>query len=53
MESPIDAQYKEWIKDFNQYDLYTKSQKVYALDEIKSYYLPIAEKYLGEGPIYW
>lgn len=48
-----DAQYKDWVMDFNQYDLYTKSPKVYNLDEMKAYYLPIAEKYLGTGPIYW
>lgn len=53
LESPIDAKYKEWIKDFNRYDLYTKSQTIYDLEEIKAYYLPIAEKYLGAGPIYW
>jgi hypothetical protein len=22
-------------------------------EELKSYYMPIAEKYLGKGPIYW
>jgi len=48
-----DEQYKEWIKDFNQYDLYTKCPKIYDLNEMKEYYLPIAEKYLGSGPIYW
>ncbi len=52
-ESSKDARYKEWILDFNQYDLYSKSPKIYDLDEVKDYYLPIAEKYLGEGPIYW
>ena len=52
-EGEKDAQYKEWILDFNRYDLYTKSNKIYDLGEIKSYYLPIAEKYLGNGPIYW
>ena len=51
--SEKDEQYLEWIRDFNKYDLYTKSQKTYDLDEIKDYYLPIAEKYLGDGPIYW
>ena len=50
---PRDDQYRAWIKDFNQYDLYTKSPKIYDLDELKEYYLPIAEKYLGSGPIYW
>ena len=48
-----DARYLEWIRDFNQYDLYTKSNKVYDLEEVKDYYDPIARKYLGEDPIYW
>ncbi len=48
-----DKQYLEWIRDFNRYDLYFKSSKTYDLDEIRDYYLPIAEKYLGDGPIYW
>lgn len=48
-----DEVYKEIVLDFNRYDLYTKSNKIYDLDEIKEYYLPIAEKYLGKGPIYW
>ena len=46
-----DEQYKEWIIDFNKYDLYTKSNTIYNLEEIKDYYLPIAEKYLGSEPI--
>jgi inositol oxygenase len=48
-----DKQYLEWIRDFNRYDLYFKSNKTYDLDKIQDYYLPIAEKYLGRGPIYW
>ncbi|MFN8358100.1 MAG: inositol oxygenase family protein [Spirosomataceae bacterium] len=48
-----DEVYKEIVLDFNRYDLYTKSNKIYELDDIKDYYLPIAEKYLGKGPIYW
>lgn len=48
-----DEQYLKIIKDFNQYDLYTKSQKTYDLEEVLGYYRPIAEKYLGTGPIYW
>ncbi len=48
-----DYQYLEWVKDFNQYDLYTKSVTTYNLDEIKAYYLPIIEKYLGKGPVYF
>lgn len=48
-----DSLYLEWIRDFNRYDLYTKSPRIYSLEEIKDYYQPIAEKYLGSDPIYW
>jgi len=48
-----DEQYLEWIRDFNKYDLYTKCNKTYDLEEVKEYYKPIAEKYLGKGPIFW
>ncbi|TBH75818.1 inositol oxygenase family protein [Aquirufa nivalisilvae] len=48
-----DEQYLDWIKDFNKYDLYTKSPKVPDYNELKPYYEPIVEKYLGKGPIYW
>lgn len=48
-----DEQYKKWILDFNQYDLYSKSDKTYALEALREYYQPIAEKYLGKGLIYW
>ncbi|MBT8185227.1 MAG: inositol oxygenase, partial [Eudoraea sp.] len=51
--SEKDEKYLAWIRDFNKYDLYTKSNKLYDLDEIKEYYLPIAEKYLGSEPILW
>lgn len=51
--SPKDEQYKDWILDFNQYDLYSKSDRIFDIEEIKEYYAPIAKKYLGEGPIYW
>ena len=48
-----DEQYLEWIRDFNKYDLYTKSQKIYDLKDVIDYYQPIAEKYLGTDPIFW
>jgi inositol oxygenase len=51
--SPACEQYKSWVADFNQYDLYTKSTKTYNLNQMKDYYLPIAEKYLGPDPIMW
>jgi inositol oxygenase len=43
----------ELIKDFNQYDLYTKSPVVPNYEELRPYYEPIVEKYLGKGPINW
>ena len=45
--------YLDWVKDFNQYDLYTKRPQTYQLEDLKSYYLPIIEKYLGKGPVLW
>lgn len=48
-----DKTYLELIRDFNKYDLYTKSQKIYDLDDVLDYYQPIADKYLGKGPINW
>ena len=48
-----DEQYLDWIRDFNQYDLYTKSDKVFELEDVIEYYDPFVRKYLGEGPIYW
>ncbi|MCI5057239.1 MAG: inositol oxygenase [Flavobacteriales bacterium] len=50
---PEDQQYKEWVNDFNTYDLYTKCETERNLEDYKDYYLPIIEKYLGTGPIYW
>ena len=48
-----DKQYLDWVTEFNKYDLYTKSNKIYDLDEVKDYYMPIAEKYLGTTLINW
>ena len=48
-----DDKYKEIIKDFNKYDLYTKCDKIFDLEEIKAHYQPIAKKYLGDEVIYW
>jgi len=48
-----DEQYLKWVREFNEYDLYTKSDIIYDLDDIKDYYMPIAEKYLGTEPINW
>jgi hypothetical protein len=53
LECAKDAEYKAWVLDFNKYDLYTKSEAVVDVAALKAYYTPIAEKYLGAGPIYW
>lgn len=52
-ENEKDQDYKQWVLDFNKYDLYTKSETLYDLNEVKDYYLPMVEKYLGSGPINW
>lgn len=46
-----DEQYKEWVLDFNQYDLYTKCEQTFDMNEIRAYYQPLIEKYLGKGPV--
>ena len=48
-----DEQYLKWVREFNEYDLYTKSDIIYDLDEVKEYYMPLVEKYLGTEPINW
>lgn len=48
-----DEEYLQWIRDFNRYDLYTKSETLYDLNKVRDYYKPIADHYLGTGPIYW
>ncbi|CAN5152546.1 hypothetical protein BH23BAC1_BH23BAC1_49080 [soil metagenome] len=53
LTNKTDDKYKEWIKDFNQYDLYSKSNKIFQLEELNEYYKPLAEKYLGNAPIYF
>ena len=51
--APGDEKYKEWVNDFNLYDLYTKVDVSQDFNELKAYYQPIIEKYLGSGPINW
>ena len=53
LECEKDKTYKEWVKSFNRFDLYTKRHESFDLASLKDYYQPIIEKYLGSGPIYW
>ena len=44
-----------WIRDFNKFDLYTKTNQIVPIvDEVWSYYQTIIEKYgLGPGKLMW
>ncbi len=53
LECEKDKTYKEWVKSFNRFDLYTKRHESFELASVKDYYQPIIEKYLGTGPINW
>lgn len=53
LECEKDKTYKEWVRSFNRFDLYTKRHEMFNLADMKSYYQPIIEKYLGKEPIYW
>ncbi len=52
-EQEKDKQYKQWVRHFNRFDLYTKREESFDLNEIKSYYQPIIEKYLGTKHLSW
>ena len=44
--------FQEAILDFNKYDLYSKdASRLFDIDEMKTIYLPLLEKYLGKGPV--
>ena len=40
------------IKDFNQYDLYSKEDDIYITDDIIDYYKDLLKKYFPE-PLQW
>lgn len=48
-----DDKYLALIKDFNQYDLYSKENKAFDLAELKSYYQGLIDKYLGPDPVFF
>ncbi len=49
---PADETKLAAIKDFNRYDLYTKdASRLYDINEMKTLYEPLIEKYLGSGPV--
>ena len=42
-----------WVKLFNKYDLYTKCETQYSIEELKDYYTPIIKKYLNKLELYF
>lgn len=46
-ENLKDKKMKPWVKKFNQYDLYTKSDKPLDLEELKSYYTELFKEFFG------
>lgn len=48
-----DGKMLSWVKDFNKYDLYTKSNKTFNIEELKDYYNPIILKYLHTFDLYF
>ena len=43
----------KWLKLFNKYDLYTKSDNIMITDEIKEYYNKLIIKYLNGGELWF
>ena len=42
-----------WLKLFNKYDLYTKTDVPIDIDSIKEYYTKLIKKYIGEHKLLW
>merc|ERR1712146_142139 len=51
-----DREMLKWVKEFNQFDLYSKSDRAPTaeeIEELKTYYGGLIEKYIGAGPVKW
>jgi inositol oxygenase len=48
-----DKEMFKWLKLFNQYDLYTKSDQIILSQESKDYYHKLIKKYLGKNELYF
>lgn len=46
-ENEIDTKMKPWVQQFNKYDLYTKNNNEFNINELKEYYLKIFFKYFN------
>lgn len=45
LEGPEDAETLKWVKEFNKYDLYSKSDSIPDIKSLKPYYQSLLEKY--------
>jgi len=46
LTKPQDSQIMDWVREFNKFDLYTKSVKVPDIEALKPYYQGLVDKYL-------
>ena len=51
LTNAVDDRNRDRVRQFNRYDLYTKSATTHDLGAAKKYFAPIVEKYLGSEPI--
>ena len=51
-ENEKDIKMKKWVKTFNKYDLYTKNDTEFNIDNLKIYYLNLFEKYFNSKYIF-
>jgi inositol oxygenase len=52
-ENNIDFKMKPWVQKFNQYDLYTKENIEVSMDDLKSYYKTLIDKYFTTDFLKW
>lgn len=48
-----DKEMLEWVKKFNKFDLYSKSDKPPKWEDHKEYYTKLVDKYFGSGKLQW
>mmetsp|Transcript_6072 Transcript_6072/g.16167 ORF Transcript_6072/g.16167 Transcript_6072/m.16167 type:complete len:165 (+) Transcript_6072:88-582(+) len=52
-EAPEDAETLKWVKEFNEFDLYSKGDAVPDVAELKPYYEGLLRKYNISGKLRW
>lgn len=52
-EAPEDAEMMRWVKEFNQFDLYSKGDELPDVEAVKPYYISLCEKYNVGGLLRW